>query len=156
MDFARINTRRDAEEGATYHVEYDGEALFFDGKPIEMDFLGLESETGRRAAARMVKQLDRKSGGKRKGAKMSVDELLNAAEDSEKARAKFYAEICTGWRNVVYLEDSEIDNPDAVPQLLEFSKANAEKLFTTRPWMMEGIDAFLGDKSNFLRDIVTS
>lgn len=151
MDFARIDPRLDAENGATYHVDYDGEPLFHDKKPIQIDFLGLQSETGKRAAAKMVKDMDKKAGRKRDASKMSVDEMLAAASDSEEARARFYAELTTGWRNVVYLEDAQIDDPKAVPALLEYSKANAFKLFSTRPWIMEGIDRFLGEKSNFTR-----
>lgn len=151
MDFARIDPRRDAEKGATYHVDYDGERLFHDGQPIEIDFLGLQSATGKRAAAKMVKELDRKAGRKRDASKMSVDEMLDAASESEEARARFYAELTTGWRNVVYLEDAEIDNPKAKPEPMPYSKENAAKLFSTRPWVMEGIDRFLGDKSNFTR-----
>ena len=153
MDFARIDPRRDAEKGATYHVDYDGERLFHDTNPIEIDFLGLQSATGKRAAAKMVKDLDRKTGRKRDASKMSVDEMLAASNESEEARARFYADLSTGWRNVAYLDDEDIDNPDAEPTLLEYSKENAFKLFSTRPWIMEGIDRFLGDKTNFTRSV---
>lgn len=153
MDFARIDPRRDAEVGATYHVDYDGERLYHEKKPIEIDFLGLQGATGKRAAAKMVKSLDQKTGRKRDASKMSVDEMLDAASDSEEARARFYADLSTGWRNIPYLEDADIDNPDAEPTMLEYSKENAFKLFSTRPWIMEGIDRFLGDKTNFTRNV---
>lgn len=155
MDFARINPRRDAEISATYHVEFDGERLHHDKKPIEMDFLGIESETGRRAAAKMIKEIDRKRKSKRDASKMGVDEIMDVASESELARARFYATLCTGWRNVVYIEDKDIDDPKAAPKPLEFSRENAIKLFSTRPWIMEGIDSFLADKSNFLRSALT-
>ncbi|KIC12858.1 hypothetical protein RA19_00165 [Leisingera sp. ANG-M1] len=154
--FARINTRRDAEQGATWHVEFDGEPLFHNEEAIEMDFLGLESDAGRRAAAAMVRKLDKKSKGKRKSATMSVQEMIDAAGDSELARAEFYSKLCTGWRRVTYIEDADIDNPGVQPELMEFSKENALKLFSTRIWLLEGIDGFLADKSNFTREIVTS
>ncbi|KIC22510.1 hypothetical protein [Leisingera sp. ANG-Vp] len=156
MDFARINTRRDAEQGATWHVEFDGEPLFNKDEAIEMDFLGLESDAGRRASAAMVRKLDKKSKGKRKSTQLSVQEMINAAEDSEQARAEFYSRLCTGWRRVTYIEDEDLDNPEAKPVPMEFSRENALKLFSTRTWLMEGIDRFLGDKSNFTREIVTS
>ncbi len=154
--FARINTRQDAEQGATWHVEFDGEPLFDGDKPIEMDFLGLESDAGRRAAAAMVRKMDKKNKGKRKAASLSVQEMIDSAEDSEQARAEFYSKLCTGWRGVTYIEDADLDNPEAEPVIMEFSQANAAKLFSTRSWLMVGIDGFLGDKSNFLREIVTS
>ncbi|AHD02951.1 hypothetical protein [Leisingera methylohalidivorans] len=154
--FARINTRQDAEQGATWHVEFDGEPLFHDGEAIEMDFLGLESDAGRRAAAAMVRKMDKKSKGKRKSATMSVQDMIDAAEDSELARAEFYSKLCTGWRGVTYIEDADLDNPDAQPALMEFSRENALKLFSTRVWIMEGVDGFLGDKGNFTREIVNS
>jgi len=149
MDFARIDPRRDAELGATYKVEYEGEQLFHDGKPITISFLGLQSRTGKRAAAQMVKEMDKRAGKKRDLSKMSVDEMLNVAEHSDNTRAKFYAALTTGWANISYIPDDKMDDPEATAEPLPYSKANAEMLFSTRPWMLEGIDSFLSEKENF-------
>lgn len=152
MDFARIDPRRDAEAGATWHVDYEGEELYHEGKPIEIDFLGLESAAAKRAAAKMARNADRRMGGKKRNLRnMTVEQIIDATEASEEEQAAFFAAITTGWRNVVYLEDSEIDNPKAKPEPLPFSQENAVKLFRTRPWIMAGADRFLGEKANFDR-----
>lgn len=57
---------------------------------------------------------------------------------------------------MTYIEDKDLDDPEAEPVPMEFSQANAAKLFSTRSWLLVGIDDFLGDKSNFLREIVGS
>lgn len=155
MDFARIDPRRDAENGATYHVEFEGQKLTHEGKPITIKFQGTEGKVGKRAAAKMVKAIDAKSGRKRDVSKMDVSDILEAAEQHEEERARFYAELTMGWDNIFYLEDEQIDDPDAVPEPLSFSQDNAFKLFSTRPWIMEGIDGFLADKLNFIRGGVT-
>jgi len=154
MDFARIDPRRDADAGAAYHVSYEGTPLYFNDDPIEIDVQGLESEVGKRAAAKMIKEADKRNGKKRNAKSLSVDEILKLTDEDELARAKFYAALTTGWRNVVYLEDDQMDDPDAKPEPLPFSEANAFKLYSTRPWVMEGLDDFLGDKSNFMRKVV--
>lgn len=155
MDFARIDPRRDAEFGATFHVEYEGEQLFHEGKPIEISFVGLQSRAGKRAAAHMVKDTDKKTGKKRDVGKMSVDEMLKLADESDETRAKFYAALTTGWNNIVYIPDEKMDDPQAQPEPLAYSKENAVMLFTTRPWLMEEVDGFLSEKSNFTRVAVT-
>ena len=162
MDFARIDTRRDAENGATYHVmfitdsqEKTGEHLYHDGEPVSIDLLGIEGNTGKAAAARMVKELDAQNGSKKRTAKnMSVDEILQAAEGNDEIKARFYAGLTTGWSNIFYLSDEEIDDPKAEPKELKFTADNAFMLYSTRPWIMEGIDAFLADKMNFMRKVV--
>lgn len=151
MDFARINPQKEAEIGTDWHVDYDGEELFLDGEPITIGFIGVDSELGRKESARMVKRLDvlKRSKSKKKDGNiavkdLSVTDILALADGNEEIKAKFYASLTTGWSNVTYIPDDMLDDPDAVAEELEYSKANAEMLFTTRPWMMKGIDAFLG------------
>lgn len=149
MSFAHINPRADAEAGATYHVEYEGEKQYHDGNPIEIDFLGVESATAKRAMAEAVKAADKGKGKARDASKMSVEEILASVDNDEKVKAKFLAELTTGWRNLPYIEDDKLSDPKAQAELLPYSKENALKFFSTRPWFMSGADAFLGDKANW-------
>ncbi len=154
-NFARIDPAKDAERGATFHVTYEGELLYFDEEneqPITIDFVGPESRTGKEAAARMVMAMDKLSSGRnpKKTAKdMSEKQILQLARKNEKIRAKYYAELSTGWENVTYIENEKLSDPEAEPELLEWSQANAFKLFSTRTWIMEGIDDFLSSRANF-------
>ncbi len=162
MDFARINTQRDAERGATYHVEFiansedkSGEALYHNGKPITIDVVGIEGQIGREAAARMVKSLDQADGRKgRRASNMSVAEILLSIDGKDEIKAWFYARLTTGWSNVFYLADDKFDEEGAAPEELAFSEGNAFMLYSTRPWIMEGLDNFLADKMNFMQKAV--
>ncbi len=108
------------------------------------------------ATAQMVKALDEQIGGKKRSVKnMSVDDILQATEGNEEIKARFYARLTTGWSNVFYLEDNKMDDPKAKPTELTFSEDTAFMLYSTRPWIMEGIDAFLADRLNFMRKVVT-
>ena len=152
MDFARIDPRRSAENAVTWEAEFDGELLFHNDEKIEMDFLGVDSATGRRAAAGMARRADRKNAqsGKNKSLKdMTEDQILEMARQDESNRAQFYADLCTGWRNVPFISDDKIDDAKAKPELLPFSPENALMLFKSRPWMLSGIDAFLANKGNW-------
>jgi hypothetical protein len=152
MDFARIDPRRDAEVGATWHVDYEGEELYIDGQPIEIDLLGTDSTEAKRAAAKMARNIERRTGGEKRDLKnMTVDQIMELAEANDEEQAEFFAALTTGWRNVVYLEDDEIDDPEAEPKPMPFSKENAKKLYATRTWIMAGADRFLGRKENFDR-----
>lgn len=153
MDFARIDTRLDAEAGASMHLTdpYEDEPLFLNEQPIEIDVLGLDSDTGRRAAARMVKALNRKTGQNRSIKTMSVDDILAAGAENEEVQSRFYAELTTGWRNITYLENSQMTDMKAEPVVLDFNPDNAFKLYNTRAWIRSKVDDFLGVKSNFKR-----
>lgn len=152
MDFARISPRLDAEAGATWHVDFEGESLYQDGEPIEIDFVGLESKTAKRAAAELARKIDKKNGGNKRSLRnMTVEQIMAAGQDSEEAQAEFYAALTTGWRNVTYIPDEHLDDPEYRAEALAYSEANAVKLFRTRPWLIPGADRFLGDKSNFDR-----
>lgn len=151
MDFARINPELDGDAAATWHVELEGELLYDKGQPIEIDVLGLDGKVGKRAAAAMAKSLDATRGRKRQKElkNMSVDEILAGADRNDSLRAKFYAALTTGWRNITYIDDEKRHDPKAEPEALEFSQENAVMLYSTRPWIMAGLDDFLADRSNF-------
>ena len=155
MDFARINPELDGDVAATWHVEYEGEVLYMNGEAIEIDVMGLDGKVGKRAAAAFAKALERGQGNrKQKTLKtMSVDEILAATDRNDSHKAKFYASLTTGWRNVYYLDDESRHDPKAEPEKLEFSVENATMLYSTRPWIMQGLDDFLADRSNFRQGV---
>jgi hypothetical protein len=158
MDMARIDTRNDAERSATMHLTdpYDNEGLFLNGEKIEIDFLGVESLTGRKAGTRMVKAMNRKDGESRSSKDMSAEEILELATKNEAVQAEFYADLVTGWRNITYLETDKLDDEDAEPEVLEFSRNNALKLFKNRAWIRAKADTFLGKKSHWKRPVAES
>ena len=155
MDFARINPSRDADTPATWPVEYEGEVLYWkDKEPIEIDILGLDGVAGKKAQAKMVKMAARKvKNPNRQLGQMSEKEIEAFLAGQERAKAHMFAELTTGWRNIYYLEDEDMHDPNAVPTPMEFSKENAIKLCTTRPWIVEGLDAFLGLRDNFAKEV---
>jgi len=149
MSFARINPARDAEKPATYHVEYDGEALYHEGQPIEMDFLGTDSPAGQRAGIRQAKRLDAlKPKGKKERTiqDYSEDEIADRAAKVTASNAKFYAEMLNGWRNVTHIPSGK---PDGKEELLEYTPEAAIELLTKAEWLHAGIDAFLANKANW-------
>lgn len=59
-------------------------------------------------------------------------------EESEKAAARNFAAITTGWRNIEW-----DDEP------LKFTRSNAEMLYLRMPWIRQQIDGFISDDRNF-------
>ena len=155
MDFARINPARDADEAAVWHVEYDGELLYADGKPIKVSLYGLDGARGKKAQARMAKIISASQGRNKTRVlhNMSVEQILALASKNEKARAEMFADLTESWENILYIEDDMLDDPKAEAEPLAFTRENAVKLYSTRPWIMEGIDTFLGARSNFRKDV---
>ena len=149
MDFARINPARDAEKPATYHVEYDGEPLYTDGKPIEMDFIGMDSPAGKRAGIRHAKRiaaLQPKGKKERTIQDYSEDEIADRAAKVTASNAKFYADMLTGWRNVTHIPSGK---PGGKVELLDYTPDAALDLLSKAEWLHEGIDAFLANKANW-------
>jgi hypothetical protein len=149
MDFARINPARDAEKAATYHVEYDDEALYHEGKPIEMDFLGVDSPAGKRAGIRHAKRLaalQPKGKKERSIEDYSEDEIADRAAKVTASSAKFYAEMMTGWRNLPHIPSGKLYGK---AELLEYTPEAALDLLQKAEWLHAGIDAFLANKANW-------
>ena len=152
MDFARINPARDAQQAATYHVEYDGEPLYHEGQPIEMDFLGTSSPEGKRAGIRHAKRiaaLQLKGKKERTIQDYSEDEIADRAAKVKASNAKFYTEMLTGWRNVTHIPSGK---PDGKVELLEYTPDAALELLAKAEWLHEGIDAFLANKTNWRKN----
>lgn len=154
MDFARINPELDSDVAATWHVELDGELLYDKGNAIEIDILGLDGKVGKRAAAALAKTISRTQGRKKQKelSNMSVDEIISSNDRFNSHRAKMLAQMTTGWRNITYIDDEKRHDKKAEPEPLEFTEANAVMLYSTRPWIMKGLDDFLEDRSNFRQE----
>lgn len=163
MDFARIDLTRDAEEGATFHLydpySYDREfpddvvRLYDGGKPITIDLVGPNSPTAKRAAAKMVRDNNAKTGKRRNVRDMSIEDILRMGAENEESRAEFLADCTTGWANITYLDDDKLDDEAAKPRALPFTRENAILLYRTRLWIAEEVDRFLADKNSFRRKI---
>lgn len=162
MDFARINLEADSEHGATLRLynpytfdpEFpdDVDPLLNGGEYIEIDLIGLDGQSGRRASARMVKAVNRKTGRTRSVKDLTEDEIMKIAAENQEIQSRFYAELTTGWRNITYLTDDLIDDKDAEPSVLSFSTENAAMLYNTRAWIRDQVDRFLSRRSNFRRE----
>lgn len=156
-DFARLDVRKSSETPATLQLvdPFDepkfAEVLENRGKPIDIHLLGPESATGRRASARMAKDLEAVGKGKqRRLINMDLSEILEVADTSLEIKAKFYAALTTGWSdNLEYISDDLLDDPSAEPEVLPFTNENAVMLYKTRPWIAEQVDRFLSDRSNY-------
>jgi len=149
MEFARINPTRDAENAATYHVEYDDELMFHEGQPIEMDFLGVDSAAGKRAGMRHAKRIDAMNPKGRKERSLSdysEDEIEVRKSKVEASSAKFYAEMLTGWRNLTHIPSGK-EGGKVEP--LPYSPEAAVELLTKATWLHAGIDAFLANKGHW-------
>ncbi len=148
MDFKHIRPGSGEAKGAALHLTMidSDELLYEGGKPIEIDILGLESAPGKRVIAQMAKDTNHRK--KMKLDKMGVDEIIQIVDQSKEDKAELYSKLTTGWRNITYLTDDEPDDADG--KVLKFTAENAKMLYFTRPWIMEKIDAFLGDRANFL------
>jgi len=152
MEFARINPALDAQQAATYHVEYNGEALYHEGQPIEMDFLGMQSPHGKRATIRHAKRIaafQPKGKKERTIQDYSEDEIADRAAKMTASNAKFYAEMLTGWRNVTHIPSGK---PDGKVELLEYTPDAALDLLAKAEWLHKGIDAFLDNETNWRKN----
>jgi hypothetical protein len=156
MEFARINPSRDAENVAAYHVEYDGELMFHEESAIEMDFLGMESATAKRAVIRHGKRLSKmKQRGKKERSfeDYSDEEIASRKKFVENSNALFYADVLAGWRNVTHIPSGE---EGGEIKLLKYTPEAAIDLLTKAVWLHEGIEVFLENKSNWRKNTTAS
>lgn len=126
FDLAALKTTETHEEGAELELTHPTT-----GEPLGAFIMvvGTDSETYNKARRKMTdKRL------KRKLSKLTM-------EDVERENIEMLASCTKGWRGVVI-------NKEEVP----YTFANACTLYTEYPWIREQVDAFMGDRANFLRD----
>lgn len=132
MDLAKLDTVKGAEEGAAMEVlnPADGTVLRDDnGEPITIWLLGSDSEKVRkRQRLEINKRLKR---GNR--SRMTAEEL---EEDGLNLLA-----FCTvSWKGIVLDGEAPVCSAEA-----------ARKVYDRLPWLREQVDAFVGDRANFLK-----
>lgn len=133
FDASSIDLQKDADSGAFCHLYnpvsgeylYDGDES--DDNAVGIYILGAQSGKARDALNRMA----RKQNGKR--AKSSDFDISK----SEANAAEYLAEITTGWKNLAF-EGEE-----------EFSQDLVQRMYQARPWIIQQLDAFVGDAANF-------
>lgn len=158
MDFASINFEKNADIPATYFVEVDGEPVTINGDDslqMEIDLYGRDGEYGRHAGAKLTKVLDKMGLSKEVSTKrMSVEQILSRGEKYRRVMAQFYASMTAGWRNVI--DTSAKPDKDGKYPELEFTEANATSFYTDNFWMMQELDDFLANRSNFKGEVGTA
>lgn len=134
MDFGQIDTSKDSNEGATYHVvdpytedpayaKVDGEDV-----PVTITVLGPDSDKMRQAQGRLMKGMLKN----RKGS-MDPDEL-------ERRMISQLVESVVDWTGVV-------DNGE----VMLCTRENAERLFNKHHWLREQLLRFQQERANFLK-----
>lgn len=133
MDLATFNTAG-AESGSVMTVRNpitDAVLESPDGQPITITLAGSDSERFRKVQrANQNRRL-----------KMQATRRGTLTSEEIEAEAIETLAACTiAWRGVVIEGEA-----------LECSAANARKAYKLLPWLREQVDAFVGDRSNFLK-----
>jgi hypothetical protein len=132
MDLATLDIVKSAGEGAVMEVVHpvEGTVLKDDnGQPITITLMGADSEKAKkRQRAEVNKRL--KSG---RNNKITAEEL-------EENGVNLLALCTLSWSGI------KLDG-----QLLECTAENAAMLYQRTPWLREQVDAFVGDRGNFLK-----
>lgn len=135
MDLSLLDTRDIANSGAVMHVEHPvtGEKLYTEGdnpQPITITLLGRDSKKLKARQNEITNEMFKKGfRPKAMSAEKSTDETLTTL-----------ALATVEWANI------ELDG-----KVLPFSTENAKALYTKLPWLAEAVDAFCGDRGNFLK-----
>lgn len=106
----------------------EGTTLLDDDKePVTIELYGADSDVFRKT----IRALGNKA--------LSKNQKKRTIEELEESTVKLLARVTVGWSGLK--EDGEE---------LEFSIANAERLYTDYPWIKEQVDEFVQERSNFL------
>lgn len=135
FDASSIDLQKDADSGAFCHLYnpvtreylYDGDEV--EGNEVGIYILGAQSGKARDALNRMA----RKQNGKKAKAN---DFDINKSEANA---AEYFAEITTGWKNLAF-EGEE-----------EFAQDLVQRMYQSRPWIIQQLDEFVGDAANFTK-----
>lgn len=133
MDLLTLDTRDGANTGAIMDVEnpVTGEKLkTADGAPVTITLLGLDSDRLKKRQNELTNDVLKKG----------FRPKRVTAEKGEDDRLTTLALATVGWENI-----------DLGGEKLDFSQDNARKLYRRLPWLAEQVDAFVGDRANFLK-----
>jgi hypothetical protein len=130
MDLSALDTSL-ANEGVDLHLTHPvtGEPLLdTDGKPVTIRLLGMDSSRYRRHNRALLNR------------RLENPAKKPTADQIDEDNLAMFVALTVGWSGI------GLDGVD-----LEFSEANAQKVYTRLPWVREQADAFIGDRKNFLR-----
>lgn len=133
FDLADLDTKKTSEEGRILKLRHPStkEILTHGGKEFSIVLRGSDSDEYNRVFKKNMRkqmQLAKKNGN-------VVD-----ADVSESATTDMLVSMTVGWSGI-YLNGAE----------LQFSKEAAAKLYTDYRWIREQVDAFIHDRSNFIK-----
>lgn len=133
MDLATLDITKAANEGATMEVLHPTEGTVLKdeaGKPITITLIGQDSEkVKKRQRVEMNKRL-------KNGRRQTM-----TAEELEEQGLQLLAFCTLSWSGI------KLDGQD-----LDCNAANAVIVYQRLPWLKEQVDAFVGDRANFLKD----
>lgn len=152
MDFARIDLQHAAERIVTYHITdpYADEPIYLDSSDkataVTFDLIGVDSKAGREASTIMLKRIEEKSKRQFDQSQMTAEDIIRVSEQDLEAQAKFIARCLRGWKNVMFIPDEHLDDPQFEAKPLRFNLENAEMLLTKRNWILQKLLGFLQEK----------
>lgn len=129
MNLNEILPQEKLEVPATLHLldPIHGDELFNGDVPMTITVYGMESEIAKNTMKRRAqKQLNSRS-------KQNIDETIEF-------NTQFLAKLITGWTGI-----NENNEP------LEYSRENAAELLRKYAWVREQVDAFVTERSNFIK-----
>jgi hypothetical protein len=137
FDFASVDTKTLSEKGVPVTIRrLDGQPLLDrDGKEVQITLLGPDSAKYRALTRENVrKRLERRAQG---AVPLTVEEVDEVENDSIEILA-----VCTAsW--------SGVNTPQGEP--IDCTVDNARKLYLNYPVIREQVDAFIGNRANFIQ-----
>jgi hypothetical protein len=129
MDLSTLDVKSAAERGADLHLEHPttGEPLKTeDGKNITIRLLGNDSREFRAGLSEIAEK--------------NVGKKRTSFASAEANGIELLARVTVGWQNVTYKGEA-----------LKCTPENVRTLYTEISWIKEQVDAFVADRSNFLK-----
>ena len=133
MDLLTLDTRDVANQGAVMEVENPatGEKLrAAGGELVTITLLGLDSDKLKKRQNELTNDILKKG----------FRPKRVTAEKNEDERLSTLALATVDWQNV-----------EAGGEKLQCTPDNARSLYKKLPWLAEQVDAFIGDRANFLK-----
>jgi len=132
MDLTSLDTTAHAQAGADLTLDHPATG---DPTDITITLLGADSEDFRKEKRRL--EHARNSRIRRARSRRAVEEV--AMDTTPEENAALLASCVTGWKGMV--EDGK---------KIPFSASAATRIFLKYRWISEQVDAFVGDRGNFL------
>lgn len=124
MDLNSLNVSAAADKGAAMQVKHPSTGINIEGMTVTL--LGTDSKKYRDSI-------------KTRARKFKRDQVIDF-DQSEVDECETLANITLGWTG--FDEDGKA---------IEFTKANAQRIYLQHVWLREQVGAFISDRSNFLK-----